>query len=202
MLNFGEYERSTKEKLQNAIKYWKRLMVATGDAQKTLSVTYKAIGRSILNYGAPIWASTISNTNWNHLKTQQNIALRTVTGCVKVSDINELHNEGEILPVKPQTQMLAEQFLTGSYQSHRADHETTSSISLRPMRQTLNETYWDRVTQHANNKEQLNRKAYKNVIKSIHRHTVHTQLNKDSKQICTPPPKMAEEEQQLHALPE
>ena len=28
-------------------------------------------------------------------------------------------------------------------------------------------------------------------------HTFHTQLNKDSNQLCTPPPKIAEEEQTL-----
>ena len=51
--------------------------------------------------------------------------------------------------------------------------------------------------QHTSNKEQLNRKEHKNALKSIHRHTVHTQLNKDSKQLGTPSPKIAEEEQTL-----
>ena len=53
MLNLGEHVRSTKEKL-SAITYSKRLLVANGVAQETLSVTYKAIGRSVLNYGAPL----------------------------------------------------------------------------------------------------------------------------------------------------
>ena len=65
-----------------------------------------------------------------------------------MSDINDLHNESEILTVKAHTQMLAEQFLAGSYQSHCADHETTSSTSFCPMRPTLNDTYTDRVKQH------------------------------------------------------
>ena len=62
------------------------------------------------------------------------------------------------------------------------------------MRVTLNGSYRDLVKQHTNNKEQLNRKEYKNALKSIHRHTVHTQLNKDNKQLGTPPPKIAEEQ--------
>ena len=33
--------------------------------------------------------------------------------------------------------------------------------------------------------------------KGIHRHTVHTQLNKDIKRLGTPPPKIAEKEQTL-----
>ena len=110
-------------------------------------MTYKAIDRSVLNYAAPIWASTISNAIWNHLQTQTNIALRTITGCVKMSDINGLHSEGKMLPVKAHTEILAEQFLAGSHESNRADHETTSN-SFRPMRLTLNDTYSDRVTQY------------------------------------------------------
>ena len=51
-----------------------------------------------------------------------------------MSDINDLHNECEMLPVKAHTEMLAEQFLAGSNQSHRTDHKTISSTSFRPMR--------------------------------------------------------------------
>ena len=47
--------------------------------------------------------------------------------------------------------------------------------------------------QQKNNKEQLNLKEYKNALKSIHRQSGHTQLNKDSKQVGTPPPKTAEQ---------
>ena len=73
-----------------------------------------------------------------------------------------------MLPVKAHTERLAEQFVTGSYQSHRTEHETTSSTIFRPMRATLNDTYRNRVKNHTNNKEQLNRKEYKNALKSIH----------------------------------
>ena len=76
-----------------------------------------------------------------------------MTGCVKMSDINELHNEGVMLPVKADLEVLAEQFLAGSYHSHRADQKTTSSISFHPMRLTLNDTYRDCVKQHTNNKK-------------------------------------------------
>ena len=56
-----------------------------------------------------------------------------------MSDNNDLHNEVQMVPVKSHTEMLAEQFLAGSYQSHRADHETTSSNSFRPMRPKMND---------------------------------------------------------------
>ena len=65
------------------------------------------------------------------------------------------------------------------------------------MRPTLNDTYRDLVKQYTNNKEKLNRKEYKNVLKIIRSHKVHTQLNKDSKQLGTHPPKIVEDEQTL-----
>ena len=65
-----------------------------------------------------------------------------------MTDSNDLHNGGEILPVKAHTETLSEQFLAGSYQSRRADHETTSSTSFRPMRPTLNDSYRYLVKQH------------------------------------------------------
>ena len=153
--------------------------------------------QSYLNYAAPVWASTISNTNCNHLQTQQNIAFCIITDCVKMTNINDLNKEVAILPVKAHTEMLAEQILAGSCQSHRADHEATSSTSFRPIKLKLKDRYRDRVKQHTNNKEQLNCKEYRDALKSIHQHTVHTLLNKDSKQLGTPPPKIAEEEKTL-----
>ena len=88
-----------------------------------------------------------------------------------------------VLPVEAHTEMLAEQFLAGSYQSYRAYHKTNSSIGFLPMRPTLNATYRDRVKQHTNKTIQCQR--IQNALKSIHRHTVHTQLYKDSKQLGT-----------------
>ena len=41
-----------------------------------------------------------------------------------MSDINDLNNEVEMLPVKAHTGMLAEQLLAGSYQNYRDDHKT------------------------------------------------------------------------------
>ena len=46
---------------------------------------------------------------------QQNIALRTNIGCVKISDIYGLHNEGKMLPVQAHRELLEEQVLAGSY---------------------------------------------------------------------------------------
>ena len=56
-----------------------------------------------------------------------------------MSDVNDLHVEGEKLPVIAHTEMLAEHFLAGSYQSHRADHKTTCSANFHHIIPILND---------------------------------------------------------------
>ena len=65
-------------------------------------------------------------------------------------------------------EILAAQFLAGSYQKHRADHKTTSSTSFRPMRTTINDAYRNRVKQHTNNKSQLNTKMRSKISIDTH----------------------------------
>ena len=59
----------------------------------SINTTYKAIGKSILNYCAPIWTPTLADIHWKDLQTAQNAALRTATGCVNKTDIGHLHTE-------------------------------------------------------------------------------------------------------------
>ena len=65
------------------------------------------------------------------------------------------------------------------------------------MKPTLNETYRDLVKQRTHNNEQLICKKFQNKLKGNRRHTLHTQLKKDSKQLGTPPPKIAEKDQTM-----
>ena len=96
----------------------------------------------------------VHNQKYKLPADEQNIALCIFTGYVNTSNINDLHNEGEILPVHAHTELLAEQSLAGSYKSHRVDPKTTSSTSVRPMRPTLNDTYRDRVKNNTIIREQ------------------------------------------------
>ena len=56
-------------------------------------------------------------------------------------------------------EMFAEQFLSGSYQSYRADHKTTSSTRFHPIWPTLNDIYGDRVKELTDIEEKLNNKT-------------------------------------------
>ena len=68
-----------------------------GKDKETIANTYKAIGRSQLYYFCQIWTPTQSNTSWSRLQTAQNAALRTATGCHRMTDIDHLHNETKIM---------------------------------------------------------------------------------------------------------
>lgn len=81
-----------------------------GQDKETLTISYKAIGRSVANYGAPVWTPNLKPTGFSKIQTAQNNALRTITGCHKMASIDHLHEETNILPVQPHNTLLSCQF--------------------------------------------------------------------------------------------
>ena len=53
-------------------------------------MTYKALGRSIANYAAPVWGIHASKTNIGKIQCAQNEALRIITGSHKMSSIDHI----------------------------------------------------------------------------------------------------------------
>ena len=65
-----------------------------GQQKGTLLLTYKALGRLIANYAAPVWSSTnASDTSLGKIQRTQNEALRIITGSHKMSSIDHLHQD-------------------------------------------------------------------------------------------------------------
>ena len=77
-------------------------------------------------HGCPIWSPNLSNTHWQDL---QNAALRTDTGCVKMSKVDHLHTEAKIMPVQQHNEMLLKQFLLATQQ---ADHPKHCDLDAAP----------------------------------------------------------------------
>ena len=50
-----------------------------GQQNETLLMTYKALGRSIATYAAPVWSINVSETNIGKIQHAQNEALRIIT---------------------------------------------------------------------------------------------------------------------------
>ena len=64
-----KYVKDRVSKLNNILKAF--LGTSLGKEKETLLTTFKAVGRSIFNYRAPIWSPTLSDSNWKTLQTAQ-----------------------------------------------------------------------------------------------------------------------------------
>ena len=74
-------------------------------------MTYKALGRSIANYAAPVWSTNASESSIGKIQRAQNEALRIITGSHKMSSIDHLHGETNMLQVEDQLNLLSAQYL-------------------------------------------------------------------------------------------
>ena len=81
-----------------------------GCDKETLPTTYQAIGRSILCCCCPVWTPSLKDTNWSRLQQAQNSALRITTGCLKMADVPELHQEARELPVRQHNELISQRF--------------------------------------------------------------------------------------------
>ena len=71
-----------------------------GCDKENLLTTYQTIDRSILSYCCPVWTPSHKDTNCSRLQRAQNSALRIATGCLKMADVAEPHQEARELPVR------------------------------------------------------------------------------------------------------
>ncbi|XP_053960945.1 uncharacterized protein LOC128865055, partial [Anastrepha ludens] len=116
LLSFSAHTTAIATRVQNRNKVLKSLAGSTwGKDKEMLLSTFKAIGRPVLNYAAPVWSPGTSDTQWTKLQTCQNTAIRTATGCLLMSPIQHLHDEAHMLPVKEHNKMLGKQFLLGCH---------------------------------------------------------------------------------------
>ena len=82
MFTFGPHAKNIQGRVQNRTNVLKSLAGSTwGKDKETLQTTYKAVGRPLLNYAAPIWSPQLQDSNWKKLQTAQNAALRAITSC-------------------------------------------------------------------------------------------------------------------------
>ena len=100
-LTFTQHSNNIAVIVQQRNNVLKALAGSTlGCDKETLLTTYQAIGRSMLSYCSPVWTPSLKDTNWCRLQRVQNSALRISTGCPKMADVTELHQEARELPVR------------------------------------------------------------------------------------------------------
>ena len=89
-------------------------------------MTYKAVGRSIINYAAPVWSTNLRDTNYRSIQYTQNEALRIATGCHKMSSVDHLHAEAKMLKVREHSELLSAQYLARCLEPGNVCHSITS----------------------------------------------------------------------------
>ena len=130
-------------------------------------MTYKAIGRSIINYDAPVWSTNLHDTNYRKIQCAQNDALRIPTGCHKMSSIDHLHTGAEMLNVREHSELLSAQYLARCLEPGNVCHPiTTKATPERQMKDTL-------YTRHRNTVEPMMViNDWKSTLQALHTYAV------------------------------
>ena len=80
-LSFNKHSQYVAERVSDRNNILKALAgTSWGQQKETLLMTYKAVGRSIINYVAPVWSPNLHDTNYRKIQYTQNEALRIATG--------------------------------------------------------------------------------------------------------------------------
>ena len=168
-LSFKYHVKNTRDKLNKKNNVLKALAGSSwGKEKEVLTTTYKAIGRSLLTYGAPIWTPGLSQTHWQTLQAGQNAALRIATGSVLMSSIDHLHAETNQLPVKEHNHMISKQFLLATKKpDHQNHNQPPQPQRYRCMKGTLDSEFNDEISIYLNNGS-INTQEYKAALKDIH----------------------------------
>ena len=99
---------------------------------------YKAVGRSIINYAAPVWSTNLRDTNYRNIQCTQNAALRISTGCHKMSSVDHLHVEAHMLKVREHSELLSAQYLARCMEPENVNNSiTTKDTTKRRMKRTI-----------------------------------------------------------------
>ena len=172
MYTFSKHVANVVSKAKKKLNLLKCLAGATwGQDKSTLLLTYKSICRSVLEYGAPIWAPAISDTNWNKLQSIQSQALRLATGCLLMSGIDHLHQETKVLPLRIHSNMITKQFLAAFFQDRHPGHKFLGRNKTgRNLKKTLL-SFEDEV------QDFFRTEKYKTVVRNIHTKTVQSTIS-------------------------
>ena len=154
----------------------KSTLTTWGQEKETLTLTYKSICRSTLEYGSPVWGPAISETSWDKLQRIQNQALRISSGCHMMSDIDHLHQETKVLPLRAHSEMLTKQFLAACHlPGHPGQKHLGKPIPQRNLSQ--HHTLLDYEPEVSSLfPSEINKQAYKAAIKALHTSTVANTL--------------------------
>ena len=128
-----------------------------GFSKENILHTYRALSRPIINYGAPIWFPNLARSRLQKLETTQNSALRIATGCHKMTAIDHLHSEADILPLHTHLDLSCLQFLATALDPGHPSWLAVSPMTLRPrpMKHLLQSKYYNLLHNNINQPNQI-----------------------------------------------
>ena len=142
---------------------------------------------------------SLRDTNWSRLQRVQNSVLRIATGCLRIADVAELHQEARELPVCQHNGLISQQFALACYlpqhPCHQLCHRPPDDRPKR--RRSLIGRFRPNIQQYLA-EESLSNTSYKLAISSIHQDTVRTAIDSSSSKLLNGrPPSVATAEQTL-----
>ena len=184
-LTFTQHCSNIAVKVQQRNNVLKALAGSTwGSDKETLLATYQAIGRSILSYCSPVWTPSLTNTNWCRLQRAQNSALRNSTGCLRMADVIDLHQEARELPVRPHNELISQQFAMACHLPQHPCHQLCHRPpDDRPERRRSQIGRSKPNIQQYLAEEPLSNTSYKSAISSIHQDVVWTVIESSSSKL-------------------
>ena len=135
---------------------------------------------------------------WDGLQSAQNAALKTVTGCLRITGDDHLHAECKMMPIKDHCNMLSKQFHLATRQDHHPNNKPVVTNPPRLMRKTLDTEFGEEI----NNMippDGLDNTVYKSLIKQIHTNSVSTSIAnlENNRVLDEPAPPVDKSENQL-----
>ena len=123
-LTFTQHCNNIAVKVQQRNNALKALAASTcGCHKETLLTTYHANGRSIHMYFCLVWTPSIMDFTWSRLQRAQNSALRIFTGCLKMADVDELHQDARELQVRQHNELTSQQFAIACHLPQHPFHQ-------------------------------------------------------------------------------
>ena len=175
---FAPHAREVAKNCTQRLKVLKALAgTSWGQDKETLSITYKSLIRSKIDFAAPVWTPNVKKTSVRRLQSIQNAGLRIVSGCVKMTAEEHLHTEAKMLSVSDHLQLLSAQYLASALRSSHPLHNlVTSPAGPRDMKGTLHSAFINDVqTYLANNT--VPPQNYNDVKNRIHANYVTRAIN-------------------------
>ena len=170
-LSFNKHSDYVAERVSSRNNILKALAgTSWGQQKETLLMTYKAVGRSIINYAAPVWSTNLRDTNYRNIQYTPNEALRIATGCHNMSSVDQLHVEAKMLNVREHSELLSAQYLARCLEPGNVCHSiTTRETPKRRMKETLYTRHRDTVEPMmlANNRKATLQAIYSDAVNQL-----------------------------------